>query len=297
MTIQQLITETLSHEKYSDEYKAGWRQLFLLAKQHIRNNYRKAPRDIDPVQIVDQWLAYNEIYTNHCDANDDLVAGDMSCMQALSQQQQAFLKDVHDQYVTALRNADNRDFSIKRRHEFLNIAKRLRKLYQEESATNIRSVPFETYEELGDSAEFIEPLSQTEQHANRQEYRESFNQEPECDPDDSHYVADTTRRNLGKPRGNIGLLNGLYQQTDPEPTYRTLDQRKTMLRTLRLSHNEDDIRMFFSLTQPTRRNETDQQWAIKVNRRRGALKQAIIDANYKENKQYEETIKKTTIRA
>jgi hypothetical protein len=286
MNIKELINTALDSERYSPEYKSAWRQLF----QHATQIAKSVPnRDLDPATIVDNWLADHQLYLNHCDPNDDLVAGDMSCMQAMRKQQQSFIAEIREQYVTALRNADNRDFSIKRRREFLNIAKRLRKLYREENATNITSVPFEVYEEFGDSAEFDEPITDTQAYINRLEYRESINQEPECDPDDSHYVGDTFRYNRGKPRGNIGLLNGLYQQTDPEPTYRTAEGRRCMLRQLRLSHNEDDIRMFFNLTQPTRRNETDEQWAIKRNRRENALKQAIINAQYKENKHYEQT--------
>lgn len=265
MNIKELINTALDSERYSPEYKSAWRQLF----QHATQIAKSVPnRDLDPATIVDNWLADHQLYLNHCDPNDDLVAGDMSCMQAMRKQQQSFIAEIREQYIVALRNADNRDFSIKRRREFLNIAKRLRKLYREENATNITSVPFEVYEEFGDSAEFIEPITDTEAYINRLEYRESINQEPECDPDDSHYVGDTTRLNRGKPRGNIGLLNGLYQQTGAEPTYQTAEGRACMLRQLRSSKNPQDIEMLFSLTIPIRRNETDEEWAIKVNKRR-----------------------------
>lgn len=274
MNIKQLINTALDSERYSPEYKSAWRQLFQHATRIAKS---VSNRDLDPVTIVDNWLADHQLYLNHCDPSDDLVAGDMSCMQAMRNQQHAFLTDIREQYIIALRSADNRDYGIKRRQEFLNIAKRLRKLYDEENSTNITSVPFEIYEELGDSAEFEEPITDTQAYINRQEYRESFNQEPECDPDDSHYVGDTTRRNRRKPRGNIGLLNGLYQQTDPEPTYQTQEGRKSMLRQLRSSDNPQDIEMLFALTTPTRRNQTDEQWSICVTKRRN-LRKSLIQA-------------------
>lgn len=265
MNIKQLINTALDSERYSPEYKSAWRQLFQHATRIAKS---VSNRDLDPVTIVDNWLADHQLYLNHCDPSDDLVAGDMSCMQAMRKQQHAFLADIREQYIIALRSADNRDYGIKRRQEFLNIAKRLRKLYDEENATNIKSVPFEIYEELGESAEFEEPITDTQAYINRQEYRESFNQEPECDPDDSHYVGDTTRLNRKKPRGNIGLLNGLYQQSHPEPSYQTQEGRKSMLRQLRESDNPQDIEMLFALTTPTRGNQTDEQWTINVNKRR-----------------------------
>jgi hypothetical protein len=276
MNIQNLINIALNSERYSPEYKQAWRQLF----QHATQIAKSVPnRDLDPVTVVDNWLADHQLYLNHCDPADDLVAGDMSCMQAMRKQQHAFLNDIREQYITALRSADNRDYGIKRRQEFLNIAKRLRKLYDEENATNITSVPFEIYEELGNSAEFEEPITDTQAYVNRLEYRESINQEPECDPDDSHYVADTTRLNRKKPRGNIGLLNGLYQQSDPEPNYQTAERRACMLRQLRSSDNPQDIEMLFALTMPTRGNQTDEQWSICVTKRRKLRKTLIQKAS------------------
>jgi hypothetical protein len=114
----------------------------------------------------------------------------------------------------------------------------------------------------------VEDIDDTERYVYRQESRLSFYQEPECDPDDSHYVGDTFRYNRGKPRGNIGLLNGLYEMTNPEPAYQTPQGRRTMLRGLARSENTDDIRMLYCLTSKPRRNETDEEWAIKVSKRR-----------------------------
>ena len=267
MNIQSLVHTALNAERYSPEYKSAWRSLFKLAESTCK---LVTNRDLDPSILVDDWVAQYDDTINHCNPDDDAVTGDMSCMQSMREQQRAFLNDIRIQYITNLRKSNDRSYTIKVRREYLNIAKRLRKLWNEENNTNIQSVPFEVYEEMPDSAVFetVDDISDTERYVNRQESRLTFYQEPECDPDDSHYVADTTRRNRNKPRGNIGLLNGLYEMTDPEPSYQTPEMRRCMLRSLSVSDNPDDIRMLYSLTQPTRRNETDEQWSIKTTKRR-----------------------------
>lgn len=267
--IKTLVHNALDAERYSDAYKSAWRALFKQAEAICK---LVPNRDLDPATLVDDWVAEYQDTIPHCDPADDAIAGDMSCMQALSKQQQDFLADIRRQYMEAIAQSRNPKHSHKVQREFREIAKRLRKLHTEESNTNIRSVPFEIYEEFGDNSEFVEPISDTEQYISLQEYRITFNQEPECDPDDSHYVADTTRMNNGKPRGNIGLLNGLYQQSDPEPAYYN---RKSVIRQLRTSNNPDDIRMLFAMTVPTRRDESDDEWATKVTRRRNQLKTII----------------------
>ncbi|OUU25249.1 MAG: hypothetical protein CBB97_10175 [Candidatus Endolissoclinum sp. TMED37] len=267
MNIQSLVHTALNAERYSPEYKSAWRSLFKLAESTCK---LVTNRDLDPSILVDDWVAQYDDTINHCNPDDDAVTGDMSCMQSMREQQRAFLNDIRIQYITNLRKSNDRSYTIKVRREYLNIAKRLRKLWNEENNTNIQSVPFEVYEEMPDSAVFetVDDISDTERYVNRQESRLTFYQESECDPDDSHYVADTTRRNRNKPRGNIGLLNGLYEMTDPEPSYQTPEMRRCMLRSLSASDNPDDIRMLYSLTQPTRRNETDEQWSIKTTKRR-----------------------------
>lgn len=266
-TIQTLVHNALNAERYSAEYKSAWRQLFKLAESTCK---LVSNRDLDPATLVDDWVAQYDDTISHCNPDDDAVAGDMSCMQALSKQQQEFLADVRKQYMNAIAESRNPKHSHKIQREFREIAKRLRKLHTEESNTNIRSVPFEIYEEMPDSAVYdeVEDIDDTERYVYRQEARLTFYQEPECDPDDSHYVADTTRLNRGRPRGNIGLLNGLYEQTDPEPAYKTPQQRRCMLRGLAQSENADDIRLLYALTLKPRRNETDEEWAVKVAKRR-----------------------------
>lgn len=274
MNIQKLVHTALNTERYSPEYKQAWRSLFKQAESLCK---LVPNRDLDPSTLVDDWVAQYDNTINFNNPDDDAVAGDMSCMQAMRKQQAEFLNDVRDQYITNLRKADDRKYSIKVRREYLNIAKRLRKLYQEENATNIQSVPFEVHEEMPDSAVYdvVDDISDTEQWVSMQESRTTFYQEPECDPDDSHYVGDTTRLNLGKPRGNIGLLNGLYEQTGPEPNYMTPQGRRCMVRQLRSSDNPDDIRMLYWMTYPTRRNESDEEWTLKMNKRR-KVRNAII---------------------
>ena len=267
MNIQSLVHTALNAERYSPEYKSAWRSLFKQAESLCK---LVTNRDLDPATLVDDWVAQYDDTINHCNPDDDAVAGDMSCMQSMREQQRAFLNDIRNQYITNLRKSNDRSYTIKVRREYLNIAKRLRKLWNEENNTNIQSVPFEVYEEMPDSAVFdtVDDISDTERYVNRQESRLTFYQEPECDPDDSHYIADTTRRNRGKPRGNIGLLNGLYEMTDPEPTYQTPEMRRCMFRQLRSSDNPQDIEMLYSLTHPIRRNETDDEWTIKITKRR-----------------------------
>ncbi len=267
MNITKLINIALDSERYSDEYKSAWRSLFKLA-QATAKQYPN--RDIDAKHIVDAWLAYHQTDLVHCNPDDDAVCGDESCMQAMRKQQRDFLNDIRNQYIVALRQSNTKSNTLKQRKEFLNIAKRLRKLWNEENATNIQSVPFELYEEMPDSVVYdnVEDIDDTERYVYRQESRTTFYQEPECDPNDSHYVGDTTRLNRKKSRGNIGLLNGLYEQTDPEPTYQTPESRRCMLRQLRTSDSPQDIEMYFALTTPTRRNESDEQWSTKVQKRR-----------------------------
>ena len=295
MTIQKLVQIATSSERYSSEYKSAWRQLFKLAKYHSK---KLKHRDIDPATIVDDWVADYYQDTPHCDPADDQVANDMSCMQALSLKQQEYVKDLMQELKLAY---DYRDRAYAEGDAYDRLTKHIKKLQKlivQEQNTNLRSVPYELFEELGNNAGYDEPISETEQQIRLQEYRETFNQEPECDPDDSHYIE---RDSQGKPtitrlsysygkrrpRGNIGLLNGLYEQTDPEPAYQTPERRRVALKGLKNSTNADDIRLLFSLTQPTRRKETDEQWAVKVNRRRKAMQQVITDAQYKERIQYE----------
>lgn len=269
MNIKHLVHTALDSERYSPEYKHAWRSLFQFAESICKS---VPNRDLDPATIVDDWVAEHQDTIDHCNPADDQVAGDMSCMQSLSRQQSEFLADIRSQYVTALRQANDRNFSFKARREFLAIARRLRKLYQEEDSTNIRSVPFDVYEEFGDKSDFVEPLSHTEQYVSLQEYRQSFNQEPECDPDNSLRIGDTFRRNRGKPYGSVGVLAGLYENTLPEPAFYN---RKLVLRQLRTSDNPQDIEMLFALTVPTRRDESDDEWATKVARRRSQRNKII----------------------
>ena len=260
--IKHLVHTALDAERYSDAYKSAWRALFKQAEALCK---LVPNRDLDPATLVDDWVAEYQDTISHCNPDDDAVTGDMSCMQALSKQQQDFLADIRRQYMNAIAQSRNPKHSHKVQREFRAIAKRLRKLHTEENATNIRSIPFEVYEEFGDKSDFVEPLSDTEQYISLQEYRESFNQEPECDPDNSLRIGDTFRRNRGKPYGSVGVLGGLYENTLPEPPYYN---RKLVLRQLRTSDNSQDIEMLFAMTTPTRRDESDDEWAVKVARRR-----------------------------
>jgi hypothetical protein len=143
-------------------------------------------------------------------------------------------------------------------------------LLKDEVNTSISSVSYETYESLHDSAKFdnVEYIDDTQKHINRVEYHKTFKQDPECDPDDSHYVGDTTRRNNRKPRGNIGLLNGVYQQTDAEPSYRPAVDRKKMLLRMMKSDNPVEIRLAYSCSPLHKRDyETRSDYRERVEKR------------------------------
>lgn len=272
--IKHLVHTALDSERYSDTYKQAWRALFLQAEAICKTIPN---RKLDASTLVDDWVAEHQDTIDHCNPADDQVAGDMSCMQAMRQQQTEFLDDIRDQYYQALVHANNRKFSFKQRQDYINIARRLKTLWHEENATVIKSIDFGTHEEYGNSANYqaVESLSDTEQYVSMQEYRESFNQEPECDPDDSLKVGDTFRRNRKKPRGSKGVLAGLYEDSLPEPTYQTPIGRRSMMRQLRTSDNPQDIEMLYALTKPTRRDESDDVWALKVAKRRNQRNRLI----------------------
>ena len=282
MNIKKLINHTLSCEPYSQEYKQGWRSIFIYATDLAKSrglDYRDA---LIIKSIVDDLVFSNEVYIKHADPMDDAHAGDCSCMQALREQQKEYLDEIRDDYISALRQANNRTLTFKHRKGYLIIARRLRNLWREENNTNLSSVPVEDLEQFGSDANFIpqvgsvEDLSDTEQLIIRREYRDSIHQEPECDPNDSHYVGDTTRRNVGKPYGNIGLLNGLYEQTSPEPSYMTAQNRRCMIRQLQSSDNPDDIRMLYALIPLSKRpSESKKDYGIRLRKRREVMNSRI----------------------
>ncbi len=274
-TIQEILYGISNAERYDvrednghiiSEYKFWWRELYKEAKHTARAIKRESirdgivPRDDDDVMvqiIVDQWLAESKSYQEHSHPSDDQLCDDMSCMQAIAKQQEQYLLDIRRAFASACRRKDKAAM------------KRIRKLYYQEKATDASTEHWSwdeskanaptsktspiffsiSYDQL-DEPRTKEPaytpedqdfFDETEQHVRKLDYQDAFVQDPECDPDDSHYVGDTMRMNNGKPRGNIGLLNGLYQQSLPEPAYRSKEARRRLFKTLLDSGSIYDI--------------------------------------------------------
>ncbi len=242
-TIQEILIGISNADRYDvreqngeliSDYKFWWRELFkeakLTAKMIRRESIRDGivPRDDDDIMvtiIVDQWLAEFKSYQAHSHPSDDQLCNDMSCMQALAKQQEQYLLDIRRAFASACRRKDTKAMQ------------RIRKLYYQEKSSQLSSVQYTHLDEPTTKEPVFTPEDQeffdeTEQHVRKLDYQDAFIQDPECDPNDSHYIADTLRMNNGKPRGNIGLLNGFYEQTLPEPTYRTKDAKRRLFKTL-----------------------------------------------------------------
>jgi len=251
-TIQEILYGISNAERYDvreedghviSEYKFWWAQLYKEAKRTAKAIKRESirdgivPRDDDDVMvqiIVDQWLAESKSYQEHSHPSDDQLCNDMSCMQALAKQQEQYLLDIRRAFASACRRKDTKAMQ------------RIRKLYYQEKSSQLSSIDYTHLDEPTTKEPVYTPEDQsffdeTEQHVRKLEYQDAFVQDPECDPDDSHYVGDTLRMNNGKPRGNIGLLNGLYQQSLPEPAYRTKEARRRLFKTLLESGSIYDI--------------------------------------------------------
>lgn len=277
MTIPELVNRTLSSERYSDTWNEGWTQLFTLAKAESRKIAHRTrgsvfQRDIDPNMIVDSWVLEHELYTDHCNPNDDSQCGDMSCLQALSQQQDEYIATLYRLWWKLLYDDTVPNHAVARAYKML----------KDEVNTSISSVNYETWEQLHDSAvpDPVDSVDDTEQHIRLKDYHKSFRQEPECDPDDSIYVGDTTRLNRGKPRGSKGVLNGLYEDTLPEPSYRPKDKRITLIKTMLSSDNADEIRLAYSMTIPRRKpSDTLDQHLDRVMKRRRECEKLVATRN------------------
>lgn len=275
MTIPQLVNHTLSSERYSDDWNDGWRQLFIRAKAESRKIAQRTrnsvfQRDIEPDMIVDSWVLDHQLYTDHSNPSDDSQCDDVSCMQALSRQQDQYIVDLYRLWYKLLHDDSVPDDAVKRAHKML----------WNEINTSISSVNYESYEQLHESAipSPVEHLDDTEEFVRLKDYHKTFNQEPECDPDDSLYVGDTMRSSRGKPRGSKGVLNGLYEDSLPEPTYRTKDKRITLIKALLSSDNASDIRLAYSMTIPRRKpQDTDDQHRDRVMKRRRECEKLIAN--------------------
>ena len=266
--IPSIVRSATSAERYTQDYRDAWRSLFVLATDVAKTIPN---RDIDPVTLVDDWVAEHEIPTSHCNPDDDAQCGDMSCLQSLALQQREYLNDIKTHYYTALRQWANPNLSDKLRKKCRARVDRLRTLWDQENNTNLRQVSYDSHEALGSSANFdtVELPTETERTVRRREYATTFKQEPECDPDDARNIRDTQRTNRGRPRGSIGVLAGVYDNTDPEPSYRSPERKRLLIKTYLASDNAQDIELAYSMT-PMRRkdHESDADWSVRRTKRR-----------------------------
>lgn len=252
--INTILYRIHNSEKYSEESKAAWRDLFQLAKVKVQRNKTRTKydkqmviRDTDELAVqivVDDWLAQSpDFYTQHSHPDDDAHAGDMSCLRAFEQQRQAFLTDLAVAYQTAMSQGHTKR------------ATRIENLWKTECEQPIRQVTIENYDAYGDEAwdEIVEPIDDTEAYVDRQEYRNDFIQAPACDPDDSRFTGTPPRSDswddkmrsdyCDRKRGSGGVLQGLYTNSYPEPNYRDRDQRRRVRFSYLDSDNSIDIEM------------------------------------------------------
>ena len=244
-------------------------------KLKTKSKYSKdsITRDVDETMVsilVDQWMAeYHNHYQSHSSPQDDRQAGDISCVQAMEQAakddaitaiKELFSTNPKPEFKAAVRKrlGDQIAGSAPRLAEFL---KHASDQWLADNASEIvnRAIKYTNcditaYISYGQSANErsnlrfseYESLESADQSAITQEYTESFYQDPECDPDDARFLGtaprtdeweDKMRSNqVDRKRGSGGVLNGLYQNSKPEPTYYTKEKRNR----LRMSYLDSD---------------------------------------------------------
>lgn len=258
--VKDTITEIHSTEKYSDSNKLAWTQLFRLAKNEasrlrLQTRYKKyrkdiiVPRESDDILtrlIVDSWMASdNTGYITHSHPDDDRTANDCSCMQALVRQQKQFLQEILETLIV-VQDPTARE--------------RLWELYDSEVNTNLSATDYEAYAEFGDASEFYEfrDRTQHDEAISFQEYRDNLKLLTGIDPDDNRYSGTPPKKDFDghitfnakmasdlqdRGRGAEGVLNGLYTNSYPEPTFYTKDQKRRLRTTLLDSENLDDVKL------------------------------------------------------
>jgi hypothetical protein len=264
--IQSLIQQATENPKFSPEANAAWRRLFLLAQRECDMLKSQTfdtvfQREVEATQIVDNWIAEARLYSDHCNPDDDRVAGDRSTVGALRDQQDEFLADIELQinrtkrsiYATRFRKAtkrrDNKLIALSQR------LARLQDLYDNEVKCTVTQDPYfdeakctapDSYITFKEQQQFEEPdsIDAIDQFERLHSSKHYFYQEPECDPEDARFNGDQERRNNGRPRGATGVLGGIYETTDPEPLYRDRSRRKYLLRAYKSSDNLQDIELF-----------------------------------------------------
>lgn len=277
-TLHNILYRIHNADKYSDEAKAAWRDLFVLAKGQVKRNASRTKydkqmvkRDSDELAVqilVDDWLAQSpDFYTQHSHPDDDATCGDISCMRALANQQEQFLRDLRVAYQVAKSSGNHK------------AAKRILNLFKIEQSECVRAVDINDYESFGDDANAtpIDHIDDTQAYVNRQEYRFDFVQAPECDPDDARFTGTPPRSDswddkmrsdyCDRGRGSGGVLQGLYTNSYPEPNYRDRDQRRRLRFSYLESDNSIDIEMasWMKRMDPVRRKRLVQRKLSNIN--------------------------------
>lgn len=237
------------------------------------------PRDTDEIVvgiIVDQWMAdYNDHYVNHSNPQDDRHAGDCSCVQAMEQQAK---NDILELINSVFDNPNtNTTKSAVREHLYNQLVGSSRKLAEFiflatdqwliDNATTIvdKCIRYtscdntafisndHTNERVNLRYDEYESLDDADQQAISDEYSESFYQDPECDPDDARFIGtpprsdewdDKMRSNqIDRKRGSGGVLNGIYTNTLPEPSYYNKESRNRLQQSYLASDNKIDVEL------------------------------------------------------
>lgn len=253
--IQQIINRIHNSERYSDDYRQAWSDLFTAAKQqvlrtHTATKYNKSTitRDNDDLAVqilVDNWMAYDDTaFIKHSHPDDNRVADDQSCMRNIVTQKREFCNDILREIIKTTDPATRT---------------RLWNLYDSEIRTELSSADYAIYAEFSDATQFADYAETTDfdECFNHRAYRDSIHQDPECDPDNARFIGTPPKRDLDgcitfdsrmrsnyidKGRGAGGVLNGLYTNTQPEPNFRTKQQSRLLRSALLNSDNTDDIK-------------------------------------------------------
>ncbi len=235
-------------------------------------------RDIDPSIIVDQWIAeFTDAYVSHSSPQDDKQCGDMSCTQAMEAKAkedaiEALQQIYSDPNNTTVRSLVKRQLANMIKETSPNLSAFIQTASDQwildnastivDTSIRYTSCDITAYEVFtDDDSEWFDrsnihfnehsSLEESDQNADSREYAYTFYQEEAVDRDDARFLGtppksdnwdDKMRSNhIDRRRGSRGVLNGLYETTRPEPSYRTKEARNRLMHTLLDSDNKIHI--------------------------------------------------------